>query len=70
MRQGLEALRVPSKAAILCHLNNMGLSVILTHKAATGLKGGAPDIAQAGAAKAQAQPFGEAAIQLRLQLEG
>ena len=51
MRQGLEALRVPSKAAILCHLNNMGLSAILAHKAATGLKGGAHNIAQAGAGR-------------------
>ena len=40
MRQGLEALRVPSKAAILSHLNNMGLSAILAHKSATGLKAG------------------------------
>ena len=49
MRQGLEALRVPSKAAILSHLNNMGLSAILAHKAATGLEGGAHNIAQASA---------------------
>ena len=62
MGQGLKALRVPHKPAILCHLNNMGLSVILAHKAATGLKGGAHNIAQAGAGKAQAQLFGEAAI--------
>ena len=62
MGQGLKALRVPDKPAVLCHLNNMGLSVILTHKAATGLEGGAHNIAQAGTGKAQAQLFGEAAI--------
>ena len=70
MRQGLKALRVPSKAAILCNFHNMGLSAILAHKAATGLKGGAHNIAPAGTGEAQAQPFGEAAIQLCLQLEG
>jgi len=48
----LKALRVPSKAAILYHLNNMGLTVILSDKAATGLKGGPHNIAQAGAGEA------------------
>jgi hypothetical protein len=70
MGQGLKALRIPGKPAVLCHLNNMGLAVILSHKATTGLKGGTHNIAQAGTGKAQAQLFGEAAIQLCLQLEG
>ena len=70
MRQGFEALRVPSKAAILCNFHNMGLSAILAHKAATGLKGGAHNIAQAGTGKAQAQLFGEAAIKTRLLFPG
>ena len=48
----------------------MGLAVILTHKATTGLEGGAQRVAQAGTCKAQAQLFGEAAIQLCLQFEG
>ena len=64
MRQGLEALRVPSKAAILSHLNNMGLPAILAHKAATGLKGGAHNIAQRCAFEALAQPFGKAPVLL------
>ena len=42
------------KAAILSHLNNMGLSAILAHKVATGLKGGAHNIAQASAGEALA----------------
>ena len=57
LRQGLEALRVLGKAAFLFHLNNMGLPAILAHKAATGLKGGAHNIAQASASEALAQPF-------------
>tara|TARA_B100000780_G_C20847437_1_gene336781 strand:- start:51 stop:173 length:123 start_codon:yes stop_codon:yes gene_type:complete len=40
-------LLIPNKAAIITDLNNMGLTVILAHKAAAGLKGGAYDIAQA-----------------------
>ena len=34
MGQGLKALRIPGKPAVLCHLNNMGLAVILAHKSA------------------------------------
>jgi hypothetical protein len=70
MGQGFKALRVPYKPAILCHLNNMGLAVILSDKATTGLKGGAHNIAQAGTGKAQAQLFGKAAIKTRLLFPG
>ena len=54
LRQGLEALRVLGKAAILSHLNNMGLPAILAHKAATGLDGRPHNIAQASAGEALA----------------
>ena len=64
MGQGLKALRIPGKPAVLCHLNNMGLAVILTYKAATGLEGGAQGVAQAGTGKTQAQPFGKAPVVL------
>ena len=62
MGQGLKALRVKNKAAILSNLNNMGLPAILSDKAAAGLEGRAHNIAPASAGEAQAQPFGEAAI--------
>ena len=42
----------------------MGLPAILAHKAVTGLKGGAHNIAQRCAFEALAQPFGKAPVLL------
>jgi hypothetical protein len=42
----------------------MGLPTILAHKAATGLKGGAQGVAQAGTGKEEVQPFGGASMVL------